>query len=46
MQYEDEGLTDVKTDVRDDQKAVFDHLFIKPPEKFTEMENNFNVQTK
>ena len=46
LKNEDGGLTEVTTDVRDHQKAVFDHLFYKAPNKFNEVEQNFNGVSK
>ena len=46
LKIEDEGLTNVKEEVRDQQKAVFDHLFYKAPEKFNEVQQNFHGEIK
>ena len=46
MKSEDEGLTDINADVRDHQKAVFDHLFHKAPNKFNEVQKSYDQDSK
>ena len=42
LSNEEAGPNDANSDVRDHQKAVFDHLFHKAPEKYNELEKKFS----
>ena len=42
LSSEEGGLSDANSDARDHQKAVFDHLFHKAPEKYNELEKKFS----
>ena len=42
LSNEEAGPNDANADVRDHQKAVFDHLFHKAPEKYNELEKKFS----
>ena len=42
LSSEEGGPNDANSDVRDHQKAVFDHLFHKAPEKYNELEKKFS----
>ena len=46
IEDEDSGLEDVRSDVRNHQKAVFDHLFHKAPEKLDQLQKNFDQNSK
>ena len=46
LEDEDGELEVVQSDVRNHQKAVFDHLFHKAPEKLNQLQQNFNEGSK
>ena len=46
LEDEDGELEAVQSDVRNHQKAVFDHLFHKAPEKLNQLQQNFNEGSK
>ena len=46
LEDEDGELETVQSDVRNHQKAVFDHLFHKAPEKLNQLQQNFNEGSK